>query len=356
MTERRILGVAGLLMWLMVGVPVVIQWRLSAPWRLATWTGAFLLFGVLFLFSVRSRSRLLLALESLAVVTMTLVMCNGFEGTLLVLVAMQLGSRVSDREGVAWILIQSTLLAAAITIHWSARPAVLLAPPYVGFQILAFFTFASMTRLALANQELRGLQEILADGSRIAERLRISHELHDALGHRLTALTLNLEAALRRIEGPSRGNVETAQTLARELLADVRAIVAANRGGAADLGPALERLTTDLPRPQVHLQIATELRINDPERRHILLRAVQEIVTNAARHAEAENLWIVVERTGDDLQIRAHDDGRGASGEEGGFGLRGMRERIETAGGQLSFTSRPGLGFSLIATLPAGGP
>jgi len=360
MSERRILSVAGLVMWLMVGVPIAIQWRLASLLRLDVWTAAFLLFGALFIFSVRSRGLVLPAIESLAVIVMVAVLCNGFEGTLLVLVAMQLGSRVSDRVGVAWITLQSVLLGVAITIHWSLKSALMLVPPYFGFQILAFFTFASMSRLAMANGELRALQEILADGSRIAERLRISQELHDALGHRLTALTLNLEAALRRIHptegGSARQNVETAQTLARELLADVREIVAASRSGAVDLGPALERMATDVPRPQVHLQIATELRVDDPERRHILLRAVQEIVTNAARHAEAENLWIVVERAGDALRIRAHDDGRGdrwsASVHGAGFGLRGMRERIESAGGELSITSRPGLGFDLVATLP----
>src|SRR5207244_2114471 len=163
------------------------------------------------------------------------------EGTLLVLVAMQLGSRLSRHNGVIWIVAQTLLLAAAITIHWSARPALLLTPPYFGFQILAFFTFESMSQLTIANNELRALHETLVSG---------------------------------------------------------------------------------VPRPCVHLQIADDVRIDDPERGHILIRAVQEIVTNAARHANAENLWIVIERAGNELRIRAHDDGRGSDNTSHGFGLR----------------------------------
>lgn len=329
MTEHRI----GIVMWLMVGLPAFLD-RSGDSWRLAVWTAAFLLFGALYVFG---RGLTLLALESLAVLAMVLTRCNGFEGTLLVLVAMQLGVRVAARFGIAWITAQSLLLGVAIAIHWTPRPALMLTPPYFGFQLLAFMTFASMARLAVANREL--------------ERLRIAQELHDALGHRLTALTLNLEAALRRIDGPARQNVETAQSLARELLADVREIVAATPSDG-EWTTGLERLIDSIPRPHVHLQIASELRIDDPSRRHILLRAVQEIVTNAARHADAENLWIVIERDGDALRVRAHDDGRGTDGDAAGFGLRGMRERVESAGGTLAITSAPGRGFDVIATIP----
>src|ERR1700693_4311912 len=107
-------------------------------------------------------------------------------------------------------------------IHWSFRPALLRVPPYFGFQLLAFFAFDALAREAAAHAELRAVNEILADSSRIAERLRISRELHDLLGHHLTALSLNLEAALHRTEGDARGHVQTAQTLAKQLLGDIR--------------------------------------------------------------------------------------------------------------------------------------
>ncbi len=351
MTERRV----GIVLWLMTALPALLQPG-GDRWRLAVWLGAYVLFGVLYLLPnaapFGSRSPLaasrspatvlaLLAVESLAVIAMVLARCNGFEGTLLVLVAMQLGAEMAPRPGIAWIIVQTLLLGGAIGIHWSPRPALMLTPPYFGFQLLAFATIASMARLASANREL--------------ERLRIARELHDALGHRLTALTLNLEAALRRLAseepGAAQENVETAQALARGLLADIREIVAANQN-EGELAAGLERLIDSIPRPRIHLQIANELRVADPARRHILLRAVQEIVTNAARHADAENLWIVIEREGDVLRVRALDDGHGADGPADGFGLRAMRERVESAGGSLVVNSTPGRGFEVIATIP----
>lgn len=327
MTERRI----GIVMWLMTAVPVLIQPQ-GDRWRLAAWAFAFVVFGTLYRFG---RGVTPLVVESMAVVAMVLTRCNGFEGTLLVLVAMQLGARFAPRTGVTWIVIQTLLLGGAIAIHWSMRPALMLVPPYFGFQLLAFATIASMGRLAEATREV--------------ERLRISRDLHDALGHRLTALTLNLETALRRED--SRENIERARSLAREILADVREIVEGARG-EGDLAGGLERLIDSIPKPRVHLQVGSRLDIDDPQRRHVLLRTVQEIITNAARHSEAANLWIAIDRQDGELRIRARDDGRGAAGDESGFGLRGMRERVESSGGTLSFGSSPGQGFEVVASIP----
>ncbi len=71
-----------------------------------------------------------------------------------------------------------------------------------------------------------------------------------------------------------------------------------------------------------------------------------------ARHSGARNLWIVVEREGDAFRMAAHDDGRGSDGSKDGFGLRGMRERVEKAGGELRIATRPGGGFNVTAMLP----
>jgi signal transduction histidine kinase len=358
MPHPRLIGIAGLMTWLMVGLPAFIYHAggITADGR---WLAAYLLFGALFAADLRHPRLLLLAAESGAALALVLLRCNGSEGTLLALVAMQLGARLDRVAGIAWISIQTALLGAAVAIQMNPRAALLLVPPYLGFQLVAFFIFYVMARevaaraaLAAANAELRAVQEILAESSRMAERLRITHELHDALGHRLTALTLNLEAALQRTQGPARTNVETAQSLARELLGDVRDIVADSQArDGVHVAQALQALVGAVPRPRVHL-IVDSLRIADPERAHILLRCTQEIVTNAARHSNAENLWIVIQRDGEAFRIEAHDDGRGTDGASDGFGLRGMRERVERAGGQLRIATRPGRGFEVSAMLP----
>jgi signal transduction histidine kinase len=338
MSQARLIGIAGLIAWLMVGVPAFI-YHAGTPPSDIRWTAAFLTFGVLFAAALRRPRPLLLLGESAAAIALVLLRCNGYEGTLLALVAMQLGTRFDRRTGIVWIGVQTLLLGAAVAIQLNLRAAFLLVPPYLGFQLVAFFAFfimaketAARTALAAANAELRAVQEILADSSRLAERLRITHELHDALGHRLTALTLNLEVALQRTQGEVKASIETAQSLARQLLGDVREIVADSAASdGVQLAHALQTLVSAVPRPRVHLEVAESLGIADPERAHILLRCTQEIVTNAARHSDAENLWIVIERDGDSFRIAAHDDGRGSDDAPDGFGLRecasGWRER-----------------------------
>ena len=85
---------------------------------------------------------------------------------------------------------------------------------------------------------------------------------------------------------------------------------------------------------------------------HVILRCTQEIITNAARHSGAQNLWIAIERVGNGVKIRARDDGGGTAGSADGFGIRGMRTRVEEAGGELTIMNEPGRGFAVIAVLP----
>src|SRR5437588_6112756 len=284
MTYKRLTAVAGLIAWMMVGLPAFIYHTGRPGWSWS-WVAAFIIFGCAFAADlVRPRMELLLA-EAAAAIALILLRCNGYEGTLLVVLAMQLGPRLGRTTGLIWIGIQTILLAAAVVWRLNPRAALLLAPPYLGFQLLAFFVFHTMAReaatrteLATANAELRALQEILAESSRMAERLRIAHELHDALGHRLTALTLNLEALLQRVQGPERARVELSQSLARQLLHDVRQIVGDSATGGERLPHALHALAGAVPRPKVHLEVAEGLAVGDPERAHILLRCTQEIV------------------------------------------------------------------------------
>jgi signal transduction histidine kinase len=354
MPHTRILSIGGLTAWLMVGLPVIVQGA-TVPGTMPRWVVAFVLFGALFIADLRRPRRLFLAMEVLCIIVMVLLLCDGFEGTLLVLIAMRLPSLMDRKQGLAWIAVQTLLVDVAVAFHWNSHIAWLLALPYLGFQILAFFTFEILDREMRTSAQLRAMQDLVADGGRLAERLRIARELHDALGHHLTALTLNLEAALVRTDGAAHGDVEKAQSLARTLLADVRSIVAEkNADDCLDLGRALRTLVADLPRPRVQLDVDQSLRVEDPEQGLVILRCVQEVVTNAARHSGAENLWITVHRSDQGFEVRARDDGRGRGASRDGFGLRGMRERIESAGGALTIESSSARGFALTAFLPRG--
>jgi signal transduction histidine kinase len=234
---------------------------------------------------------------------------------------------------------------------------------YVPFQLVADATTrllaeetAARERLAAANAELEATRELLAQSTRMAERARIGRELHDVLGHHLTALSLNLEIASHRTQGEASERVATAQSLTKLLLGDVRAVVGALRSEEGlDLPAALRKLASGVPRPRVHVDVAPGFAIEDPADAEVVLRCAQEIVTNAVRHAGAENVWLDVARNPSGIEIRARDDGRGAAHVRSGNGLSGMRERFEQRGGAVSFSTAPGHGFSVAATLPVAG-
>jgi signal transduction histidine kinase len=354
MTPKRLIAIGGLFALGLVGLPAFIHHAGPPPfdWR---WVAAFATYAAAFALDLWRPRLALLVVESVAAVALVLWRCNGYEGALLAVIAMQLGGRLERRGGLLWVGAQSALLVIATSVQVGRAAALLLAPPYLGVQVLALFIFDFMQMAAAANAELRAMQQLLAESSRMSERLRMAHELHDALGHRLTALTLNLEVALQLTEGTARTHVDSAQSTARQLLAEVREIVSGSARDTVHVAQALQALSASVPRPKVHVEVAEGLHISDPERAHILLRCAQEIVTNAARHSAAENLWIAVRRDGSAVRMVARDDGRGSTAASG-FGLRGMRERVESAGGGLQIDSRPGRGFDVTAWLPLSAP
>ncbi|MFC6839878.1 sensor histidine kinase [Xanthomonas theicola] len=265
--------------------------------------------------------------------------------------------------GLAWILLGSLAFIPLFAgpMHVPLVLAIVQALLYVGFSGLVFTTAYVAKQQASArdeqrrvNAELRATRALLAQSAQINERTRISRELHDLLGHHLTALSLNLEVAGHITEGRAQEHVHQAHTLAKLLLTDVREAVSQLRdSGAIDLAAALRPLAEQVPALQIHLQVEEPLTVEDPARAHVLLRCTQEIITNTVRHAQADNLWIQVRREGPLVVIQARDDGRGCATLLPGNGLCGMRERLSQYGGNLEIDAPPGVGFRLRAAVPS---
>jgi len=212
---------------------------------------------------------------------------------------------------------------------------------------------AARDELRRVNSELRATQSLLAENTRIAERVRIARELHDLVGHHLTALTLNLEVVTHLVDGKVLEHVQQAHSLARLLLADVREVVSDMRqDDMVNLADALHTLTEGVPKPRIHLDLPSQDVMTEPQRAQVLLRCVQEMITNSVRHAQAGNLWIRLSMTRDGLAMSARDDGVGADKVAVGNGLMGMAERLKQLGGKLEIESEPGAGFALHAWLP----
>jgi signal transduction histidine kinase len=304
----------------------------------------------------------LLAAQALAAAAMVLASGETLAAASFVVVAAQLPALVPARVAAAWVGVQTLVVGAGLSVRAEATAAVAVTGAYAGFQVFALATarLAERERLARdgldrANAELLAARERLAESSRVAERLRIARDLHDALGHHLVALNLHLDLAGRLAEGPAADTVREAHAIARLLLGDVRDVVGRLRdAGPVDLGPRLRQLTGAVAGPRIHLAMPASLVVDDPGRAEALLRCVQEVVTNAARHAGAANLWIALDRRPGGIALHARDDGRGVDPLELGHGLRGMRERLREHAGDVEFASRPGGGFEVRGWLPLG--
>ena len=148
-----------------------------------------------------------------------------------------------------------------------------------------------------------------------------------------------------------------AKSLARDLLAKVRDVVAALREAErCDLKVALEGLAQSVPVPAIHVEISPEVRVA-PDQAHTLMRCAQEAVTNAVRHSNASNLWLQVTPDGEGVRLVARNDGSARPAASApGSGLLGMRERMESLGGKLAVRTGVDVGFTVEAWLPSRSP
>ncbi|MFL6658489.1 MAG: sensor histidine kinase, partial [Massilia sp.] len=214
-------------------------------------------------------------------------------------------------------------------------------------------------RIALdaANAELRATQLLLVDTVRTSERMRIARDLHDIVGHHLTALNLHLDLALRQQGSAAPPALETARSLSQSLLSQVRTVVGAERDARhIALREALGALCDGIPAPRIALTVEDGLEIESAALAHALFCCVQEAISNVVRHAGASALSIALAREGEGIALRIADDGRGDGGAPEGNGLRGMRERLAALGGSVRAANVAPRGYALQIDVPwAGG-
>ncbi|MEM6639691.1 MAG: sensor histidine kinase [Pseudomonadota bacterium] len=255
---------------------------------------------------------------------------------------------------VAWYLIE--------WLVWESSVPLFSVALYATFHYFAMLTSVEARRADEArtdaeslNRELVATQELLAEASRQGERTRIARDLHDLLGHHLTALTINLQVAERVAEGEAKDRIETCHALARDMLGDVRAAVTTLRDeSAVNFTQSLRLIVSNIPKLAITLDMDPDLRINDVNVAESLLRCVQEAITNTLRHADASECTVRVWREDGRMHARIDDNGRAPEGFEPGNGLRGMRERVERLNGRLDISRvRDALRIDIQIPLPA---
>jgi signal transduction histidine kinase len=365
---------AGLFLWFCAGIPLLLM-RVIYPEPLQLelyigWVILHALFGLMYWNLMQylpertsvSHRLLYLSLLTGSALGISIVSQSSLGGMLLLIVSILLPWMLAMVPAVAWLIVQNVLLAISL----SRIPEVSLgeistsAGFFLGISMFAFMSSVVVLRqnaardeLRRVNSELRATQSLLAENTRIAERVRIARELHDLVGHHLTALTLNLEVVTHLVDGKVLEHVQQAHSLARLLLADVREVVSdMRRDDMVNLADALHTLIGGVPKPRIHLDLPSAAVMTEPKRAQVLLRCVQEMITNSVRHAQAGNLWIRLSMTRDGLAMSARDDGIGSDKVAFGNGLSGMAERLKQLGGKLEIESEPGAGFALHAWLP----
>lgn len=191
------------------------------------------------------------------------------------------------------------------------------------------------------HQQLLATQQLLAQTVKGDERLRISRDLHDILGHQLTAIGLNLQLAKQQPAATQ--YLDQALMLNRLLLSDVRHVVDDMRQPSlCQLGPALHTLCQRLPGLTCTIHCNDQQLQLDPASAELLFRCAQEAITNTVKHSHASTLVIHLQQHRHYWQLTVTDNGRAPAHWQYGNGLRGMQERLAERQGSLVIQSDAG--------------
>ncbi|HEX6664874.1 MAG TPA: sensor histidine kinase [Gaiellaceae bacterium] len=239
------------------------------------------------------------------------------------------------------------------------------------FAIAALVVGEAMRQRGRAVAALDATEQAMAESIRaqtvMEERTRIARELHDIVGHHLSVIAVESEAA--RLTSPElssnvAGRLEAIASTAREALIETRRLLGVLRedtAGQTDRAPQpglgeLDELidTAQASGTQIRLIREGDIRRLAPSVALAAYRIVQEALTNARRHAEGADVDVEVSYRDHGLHLRVRDYGSGALDGEpvAGHGLTGMRERAILAGGTFSAGPAEGGGFEVEATLP----
>jgi signal transduction histidine kinase len=223
---------------------------------------------------------------------------------------------------------------------------------------------ASLLRARTQGAELsREARELRGQAAWLEQRTSLARELHDVVGHHVTAMVVQAEAG--QVSDPQsalRAIAESGRTALGELDALVVHLRDPDAAVSVTAPPRLSDIDELLAQPLRHQGVRVEVSV---EAEHGLdeigvltaYRIVQEALTNIARHAQASAAWVEVSRLGDRIRVRVSDDGVGPPGAiDRGSGLLGIQERVVARGGTWELGRRPGGGTMLDAVLPVDAP
>lgn len=213
--------------------------------------------------------------------------------------------------------------------------------------------------LAAANDRLREYTHQLEEKTVLQERNRLAREIHDGLGHYLTSINIQLKAARAVLkENPEMAQeaMNKAEYLTQEALTDIRRSVSSLRADQPSLGKVSDALRVLIPESTEATSYRFEVSGDEldlpPSINWMFYRATQETLTNIRKHADASIVDINLAYDDQGVTLSVKDNGRGTNSVEGGFGIAGLRERVQMLGGTMKVDTSPGNGFSVQIYVP----
>src|SRR6185369_13062431 len=300
----------------------------------------------------------------------TLILLRGSAGELslvLLPLAGQSALLLSTSSMIPVCLLIYVILVMPLVLKSRWIDAIAIAIVYgVGIVFVVVFTRvaaserAARTALDGANQRLRERAAQIEDLAITKERNRLAREIHDSVGHYLTVVNVQIGAA-RTVLDQNRSraleHLSKAQSLTQEGLAEVRHSVAALRASPTESRSLPEALTALVDQWRAaglnaNFRLSGNVRTLTPQTNLTLYRAGQEALTNVAKHANATTVNVRLNYGDDRIRLTIEDNGFGASESEGGFGLLGIRERVQLLNGSVRVTTGAGKGFILEVEVP----
>jgi signal transduction histidine kinase len=291
-----------------------------------------------------------------------------------------LGSTVSNLLAVACVLISIMRVGETSLIFNEGSPITGLLVQNLALVFLLIFARALqrdkehqryteqlLADLQISHRELQAYAAQIAELVAVEERNRLARDIHDSVGHYLTGVNIQLERArVFHARDPQQSllAIQEAKQAAEEALRDVRQSVAGLRetDTSFSLRHSLTNLLNNLASD--HLQVDFQFSGDETDYNRMTLltlyRAVQEGLTNIQKHANATLVKLDVEFSDRQARLCLSDNGRGfdpnlqqpTSTNQAGYGLQGIRERIGLVRGQMTLTSTPQQGSTLLITVP----
>jgi len=292
------------------------------------------------------------------------------------------------RHDVVWIVILCLLLSAALMAAFGVEGGLSYLPTYImGVLVLGFYGRAArraedaraesetlLAQLGAANRELQRYAEQAEKAAAAGERERLARELHDAATQTVFSINLTAEAArLALVDDPGRlpGLLDRIQESSADALAEMRSLVSDLRPRAVAQDGLLATLRRHFEQRERRERLRVRFSVEGDEHgslevREALFRTVQEALNNVVKHSGANEADVALAFLDREARVRISDAGRGfpagtvaserapveAPSGAGGFGLAGMRRRVEELGGAFAVESAPGTGTTVTASLP----